>query len=360
MRPLNQYMLFGGPLTAIESTEGSGVTVCVPTDGRIVGCVMNTQVLIDAETTFDIFVDDVDSGVDFVLPDTTADNAGLLVEMRVAHSVAIKAGDSIHLTSNQEQTAAGTVEFCWILERDAGNDAEFYLNSPVLNGIEGAVTSASMVVPYACQLVGIAMIPHTVISTAGGDHTFDIQKNGADTTTDAVLPDGQADEDGLIMGLTGPRVFLEAGDQLRIQSNAEQIAATNVDYTYIFRKTGERNLSTRDERVYALIGGGSIYSTINHLSSECVVAEAGQIVGVALTSNVVTDAETEFELVINTVVQAGDIFVLGATDITTPNEGLVLHPLQTHQVNVGDSIQLRASGDQIVVASGRLTWLIRR
>jgi hypothetical protein len=370
MRPLSQYFLDGGILTAIESTPGAGLTVCVPADGKLVGAVFNTHVLIDADVTFEIFVNDVSAGVDFILPDTTPDESGLIVEMQSAPAgtspaVTVKAGDSLHVVSGQEQTAAGNVHFTWILERenDVGVD-EYYLGAPALGNIEGASVSTQLAIPFAGELTGIALIPHTAIATAGGDHTFDIRLDAVDTTTDATLPDAQADEDGLIMGLTAPRVFATRGQGISLVSGAQQVAATDVDYTYILNRIGEANLSTRDLREYVIDGGVITFSTTDALSDSIVMPESGQIVGCAFHTDTLigtlANVPQEFRVDINTVTHASDPLFQFLDASIAADEGVVMIPEQEVFVNAGDAIQLRSGGEQIAVSTATLTWIIRR
>ncbi len=371
MRPLSQYFLDGGRLSAIESTGGSGLTICVPADGKLVGAAFNTHVLVDADLTFEIFVNDVTTAVDFIVPDETPDESGSLVAMQSAPAgtspaVTVKAGDSLHVVGGQEQTAARAVDFTWILERenDVGVD-EYYLGAPAFGNIETTSVSALLAVPFAGQLTGIALIPHTVIATAGGDdHTFDVLLDAVDTTMDAVLPEGQADETGLVMGLIGPQAFVTSGQGIGMSSNAQQVAGTDVDHTYILNRTGEANLASRDLREYALDGGIITFSTAGGLSSAVVVPESGQLVACAFHTNTligtVGNVPQEFRVNINTATHASDPLFQFLDASVAEDEGVVMVADQQVFVSAGDAIQLRSGGEQVAVSVATLTWIIRR
>ena len=73
---------------------------------------------------------------------------------------------------------------------------------------------------------------HTVIDATT---TFDIMKNGTDTTVDATLADATADESGIALAIGG-EVLVDAGDAIHIKSNGEQTAATTADVSYVIRR----------------------------------------------------------------------------------------------------------------------------
>jgi len=73
---------------------------------------------------------------------------------------------------------------------------------------------------------------HTVIDATT---TFDIMKNGTDTTVDATLADATADESGVALAIGG-EVLVAAGDAIHIKSNGEQAAATTADVSYVIRR----------------------------------------------------------------------------------------------------------------------------
>jgi|TARA_R110001599_G_scaffold122271_1_gene294187 hypothetical protein len=88
------------------------------------------------------------------------------------------------------------------------------------------------VIPDKGKLKEIYMNVHTVIDA---NTTFDIMKNGTDTTVDATLANATADETGIALALGG-EVLLDEGDALHIKSNGEQTAATTADVSYVIRR----------------------------------------------------------------------------------------------------------------------------
>ena len=88
------------------------------------------------------------------------------------------------------------------------------------------------VIPDGGKLKEIYMNVHTVIDATT---TFDIMKNGTDTTVDATLADATVDETGIALAIGG-EVLLDAGDALHIKSNGEQAAATTADVSYVIRR----------------------------------------------------------------------------------------------------------------------------
>ena len=92
--------------------------------------------------------------------------------------------------------------------------------------------SPVVVIPDEGKLKVIYMNVHTVIDA---ETTFDIMKNGTDTTVDATLADATVDETGVALTLGGT-VEVNAGDAINIQSNGEQSASTTADVSYIIRR----------------------------------------------------------------------------------------------------------------------------
>ena len=88
------------------------------------------------------------------------------------------------------------------------------------------------VIPDGGKLKEIYMNVHTVIDA---NTTFDIMKNGTDTTVDATLANATADETGVALAIGG-EVLLAAGDALHIKSNGEQTAASSADVSYVIRR----------------------------------------------------------------------------------------------------------------------------
>ena len=115
MRTLNDYFLMGGNMTAIQTANNASPVVVVPDAGRIKAILMNVHTVIDANTTFDIMINGVDSGIDATLPNGTADESG--VELYIGDGLDVALGDAINIQSNGEQSAATTADLTYVIRR---------------------------------------------------------------------------------------------------------------------------------------------------------------------------------------------------------------------------------------------------
>ena len=117
MRTLNDYFLFGGTfVTFAASDTGAGVAV-VPDGGEVVGLVLNTHAILDANSTIDIVVNTVDTGSNFVTSSTLADETGEVLAV-VGAKVYVNAGDALTAITNGEQTTTTTnPDITWIIRR---------------------------------------------------------------------------------------------------------------------------------------------------------------------------------------------------------------------------------------------------
>jgi hypothetical protein len=116
MRTLNDLCLPAGVMAAINTGSLETDHVAVPDTGRLYSVFCHTEILIAAAHSFDIFVNDVDSGVDCDLPDATPADSG--VEMVVPSEVHLEPGDQVYLQSNNEQTTADTIcYFTFVIRR---------------------------------------------------------------------------------------------------------------------------------------------------------------------------------------------------------------------------------------------------
>jgi hypothetical protein len=116
MRTLNDYFLFGGSFTAIQTAGNTADEIAVvPDGGKVIGVAINVHTIIDAETTFDILVNGADSTADAVLPDATPDETGVVME--ITGTALVNPGDALQLQSNGEQVAATTADITWIIRR---------------------------------------------------------------------------------------------------------------------------------------------------------------------------------------------------------------------------------------------------
>lgn len=102
---------------------------------------------------------------------------------------------------------------------------------PLMTAIQGAVTSAEVIVPFDCELVRCA---YNLSIVADAHLTFDILKNGIElptTNRDLQIPDetlrGEAYTDG--------PAYFEKGSAISFASNTEQTAASNLRMTAIIK-----------------------------------------------------------------------------------------------------------------------------
>ena len=112
------------------------------------------------------------------------------------------------------------------------------LNDIMFPGHFSAIQTAGnainpIVLPDDCKLQEIILNPHTVIDA---ETTFDLLKNGTDTTIDATLASASADEVGVSLDLGTSAIHFKKGDAFGMQSNGEQVAATLADVCVIFRR----------------------------------------------------------------------------------------------------------------------------
>lgn len=110
---------------------------------------------------------------------------------------------------------------------------DYFLSGGNMTAIQTANNASGVAVcPDAGTLYSVILNPHTIIDAAT---TFDVLKNGTDTTVDVTLPDATADETGVEMVLPS-LVTVVIGDAISIQSNGEQVAATTADVTFVIRR----------------------------------------------------------------------------------------------------------------------------
>ena len=120
MRTLNDYFLMGGNIPAVQTADSlSDVKAVVPDGGRVVGFIMNGEAEIatsgDVAQSFDIMVNDADSGVNASVPEGAAADRGSVV---LAESeVLVNVGDKLQARSNGEQVAACAADITWIIRR---------------------------------------------------------------------------------------------------------------------------------------------------------------------------------------------------------------------------------------------------
>ena len=115
MRTLNDYFIMGGNMTAIQTADNESPVCVIPDRGILKAIWINCHTVIDAPTTFDIMKNGSDTGVDATLADATADETG--VELSIASTIQLEAGDAINLKSNGEQSASTTADLSYIIRR---------------------------------------------------------------------------------------------------------------------------------------------------------------------------------------------------------------------------------------------------
>ena len=115
MRPLNDYFIDGEFITDI-GTDGNEVQgVCVPEAGELVGIAAGVQAAATTvQTTFDVLLSGVDTGVDALLP-TTAVNTGTV--MTLDGTINVEVGDFLNIRTNGETGNAPNLHIAWIIRR---------------------------------------------------------------------------------------------------------------------------------------------------------------------------------------------------------------------------------------------------
>ena len=97
----------------------------------------------------------------------------------------------------------------------------------------GSAPSPITVLPFGCEVVGVAWWCDKTIDVAGNaDHQFDVKLNAVDQSIDLHIKDGVAQG----IGYFDAELFAAAGDGIRLISNNEQItAASACNFTYIVK-----------------------------------------------------------------------------------------------------------------------------
>ena len=116
---LNEYFLYGGTHSAVQTDNNETEEVVVPESGVLVAVVIHISAVInvtdDADHTFDVMVSGADSGEDALLPDASPANAG--VRMNLTAPVDVVVGQSLSLKSNGDQIDACTGLVSWVIRR---------------------------------------------------------------------------------------------------------------------------------------------------------------------------------------------------------------------------------------------------
>jgi len=115
MRPLNDYFIDGEYITDIGTDGNLLPGVCVPEAGELVGIAAGVQAAATTTpTTFDVFLNFSDTGVDALLP-IMAINTGTV--MTFDGTVNVEVGDYVYIQTNGETGNAPNLHIAWIIRR---------------------------------------------------------------------------------------------------------------------------------------------------------------------------------------------------------------------------------------------------
>jgi hypothetical protein len=114
MRDLRDYFLPAGTITISTIGNPSNVVV-VPDPGTFVSVLINPHVVLDADTLFNVFVNAVDTTINVILLDLSADETG--VELTLPARLAVGLGDAIHIESDGAQSAVTTADVTFVIRR---------------------------------------------------------------------------------------------------------------------------------------------------------------------------------------------------------------------------------------------------
>lgn len=115
MRDINDYFAHLGVLPSFEGTGSSQREAHCYHTAKLIGIVVHSDVLLDADHTFDVIVNGADTGIDVTIPDETPADSGVF--MPIAPGIDMNAGDTVYVTSNGEQTVAGDANFTAIFRK---------------------------------------------------------------------------------------------------------------------------------------------------------------------------------------------------------------------------------------------------
>ena len=119
------------------------------------------------------------------------------------------------------------------MTNEAASANEFYLSFLPLEDIETSSAEGDrMTVPRDCRLIGFVMNP-TVATTA--PNTFNIFKDGVDTTFNVLLPTSLINAGSLIHVISGKTLAFAKGQAISLSSGTETGgSAVDVDITGVF------------------------------------------------------------------------------------------------------------------------------
>ncbi len=97
----------------------------------------------------------------------------------------------------------------------------------------GSGASPTSVLPFGCEVIGVAWWCDKTIDVAGNaDHQFDVKLNAVDQSIDLHIKDGVAQG----IGYFDAELFAAAGDAITLTSQNQQITASSACYfTYIVK-----------------------------------------------------------------------------------------------------------------------------
>ncbi len=336
-----------------------------PRQGELVAIAVHTpSAAVSVETTLDILLNDAE----LTSPDIDARCPDLLIDtgtvMYLDAALPVQAGDAILLQTNGETAGTPILQFTYLFKPSVSRDLdEIVVDGGLIAAIE---TSPNAGTPFVCpvkgKLVGVMLHPHTVIGATG--NTFDVLKNTADTAgvtggaVDISIPVSQPLDDGVLC-LPDSEVFVDVGDALILQTNGEQVAATQVNYVWIVKA------DVRDLREFYIAGGTIIgIEVLTALSRTVVVPERCELLGVSMNVHTVIDATHTFDVLTG---RSDTASVAGtAVDVVLPNatpdeSGLFLPVDAKVFLEEGDGLVLRSNNEQVAATTDvDFTWHFRR
>ena len=199
--------------------------------------------------------------------------------------------------------------------------------------------SGQKAVPFACELLGVVI---NISAVPTNIHSADVLINDASTTVEVVFPAATT------KGFFAPdvRVFLQAGDRVRLRSNGENAApdAYDATFAYIFtplspRPAGEIWL---DGQSFADIAAAGTSAT-----SKCVPL-ACELKGVALSIAVATNGAVNLNIIVDNVATTSDILLPNPTTRGYFALDEVVHLKEGAQVGIITDGQGTAGGQAFV------------
>lgn len=191
-----------------------------------------------ADHTFNIFVNGSDTGITIGIPsDYLADTPHYSM---LSAELFMDAGDIINIVSNNETTTSLSIAIfgCVIRPIDVSrSESDMYLDvARNMDDIESdASASLGVVVPEDAIIDGMWVSTSETIATSGGNgHTLSINHNGVTQSEGFLIPEGTTAGKAVYINLES-EFYVGKSDSLRMVSDLEQIAATNVVFMLVMK-----------------------------------------------------------------------------------------------------------------------------